>query len=139
MSENNDKLTAIEQALAELQRADRAGTFRPTPLDTKALIDGASESEMPWIIRYRKVAVAASVLLAAGVWASMFAMQLGDVHRIKLANSKQPAGVYAAASLQQCMTGPNGTLLAACKGFDVDSNGHLDLADFSTYQRNFSQ
>ncbi len=139
MSENHEKPTSIEQALAELEQATRAGAFRPTPLDIKALLNGASEAETPWIIRYRKTVAAAAVVFATGVWGAMFAMQIGDVQRVKLASSNQPAGVYAAVAFQNCVAGPKGSLTAACKTFDVDTDGDVDLADISSIQLAYSR
>lgn len=134
MSENHEKLTRIEQALADLERADRAGTFRPTPLDTKALLDTTHDPKTPWIFRYRKVAVAATILLATGVWVTMFAMQIGDVQSVKLTHAKQQTEMLAAISIQECIAGPQYALSSVCKAYDVDADGDVDLADISSFQ-----
>ena len=37
-----------------------------------------------------------------------------------------------------CLGGPNQTVAEGCPCFDADRNGHIDLLDFATLQREFS-
>ncbi|MBI4717170.1 MAG: hypothetical protein HY763_05150 [Planctomycetes bacterium] len=42
------------------------------------------------------------------------------------------------AVMYSCATGPGGTVSNACRRFDVNSDGHVDLKDFSTFTRQFT-
>jgi len=134
MPENRDNLTGDEKALAELERLERAGVFRPTPVDLQAVLDTGRDPRTPWIYKHRVSVVAASVVLAAGVWVTMFATQLGDLHRAKLAQDSRSTGALAAATIQSCVAGPQRSLSRACKSFDTDTDGDVDLADIRSFQ-----
>jgi hypothetical protein len=66
--------------------------------------------------------------LTGGFW---FELPPGDC------NATGSVGLPDHEGFVTCMLGPDDVIEVACQCFDVNSNGTVDLVDFSTYQRSF--
>ena len=133
---------SIEAGLAELDRAERAGVYRPTPFDRRWLApanESVRYSPTGWVSlmsRRRWIAAASLVLLAGGVWGVMFAYHLSTIRPhsrtepVRLAD----AGSFAAGSVITCLRGPSGDGRNGCRAGDLDGDGDVDLADYGALQ-----
>ena len=135
MHDDRRQLDPIEEGLAEMAQAQRAGVFGRTPVDLAQCLL-ADEPAAPVNVRglmIRLMPVAAVLLLAFTVWTTMFAMQLSEIREKKqllAARQVAPDTSYAA-----CMNGPTGDGLSdQCGQLDRDTNGLIDLRDFGAYQ-----
>ncbi len=134
---DNDRrhLDPIEDGLAELAEAQRAGVFGRTPIDAGQCLL-ADEPRAPVNVRRlmaRLMPVAAVLVLAVTVWTTMFALQLSEIRENKqmlAAGQAKPDTSFAT-----CMNGPSGDGLSGqCGELDRDTNGQIDLRDFGSYQ-----
>jgi len=135
MVDDRQQLDPIEQGLAEFVEAQQAGVFRRTPLDAGQCLL-ADETRRPVDVRrlmVRLIPVAAVLVLAVTVWTTMFAMQLSEIRE----NKQQLAARQAepGPSFATCMNGPSGDgLPGQCGDLDRDTNGQIDLRDYSAFQ-----
>lgn len=118
--------------LSDLDAAERAGVFSPTPTGNFSLV-GANRPARFYIVS-PKWAVAAVLLLAAGVWSMMFRSKIAEV-RDQARSVRMAVAVDLQAQLALCNAGPDSTLRGACDRVDFDGDGDVDLGDFSKYQR----
>lgn len=94
MTDDMDKLSALELDLKEHDTLERAGVFAKTRVETGLLISQPIEFT-PAVLRLRKqlaLTAAAVVVLAVGVWSAMFSMELSDVRieRDRMAQQSLP-------------------------------------------------
>jgi len=138
MDHKQSNISPIEDALLELDAADKARLFRRTSVDADALLCG-SVVRSPWRFALRALSTAAAVLLVVGVWS--LTSQPGAVRHLGDAGS----GIMVAQSpvahggaFHECFGGPTGALPSSCLDHDYDTDGDVDLADFGAYQLTFS-
>lgn len=122
----------LESLLSDLDVAERAGVFSPTP--TANLSHGGAKRPARFYIVSPKWAVAAVLLLSAGVWSMMFRSKIAEV-REQARSVRMAVAVNLQAQLALCSSGPNSSLRGACDRVDFDGDGDVDLGDFSKYQR----
>ncbi len=133
MSDRPDQLDPLEAALHEAELAERAGVFRATRLDAPSLaLQAGSDGPRRRRGMLRWAAVAALVVITVSVWGGMFASQIAQLR----ARSRGTTilQVASAESISSCLAGPAEALSAACRAFDYDADGDVDMADVSSYQ-----
>lgn len=120
----------LEKALAEVLDAERAGVFRNTMVQSVRESSGIPLVGSPrfW------VPLAAAAALAFGVWGLMFARYLGEIREQAAQNSAILRTESLAVAFSGCMNGPGIAGNATCARLDLDSDGDVDLADFSRSQ-----
>jgi hypothetical protein len=117
MTENSGQLDPVERTLRDLQGAERAGVFRPTRVDARALLQEPARTGST-VFLLRRIAVAAVILVAVSVWGWGVMRQ----------------NTAAAVTFSDCVAGPSDTLVSGCDTYDYDADGDVDLADISSYQ-----
>lgn len=126
-----DELNPIERALFELDEAERAGVFEPTPLR------GGQHGLRPLFRSYRFwVPFAAAAMLAISVWTTMFVVEINSIRAKRtdlLTSGKVNPGESVAFA--DCLSGPGRDLTSRCMVFDLDADGDVDLADFGRSQQ----
>ncbi len=138
MTHKPKQLDGVESMLLELDAVEQAGVFQRTAIDAVGLVSEPVPVNQSSRLRIllRLAPVAATVALAVGVWS----LQSND----GINSTAQPgsgSGSMASASFASCgdgflgcFTGPTDGVPADCQSHDYDSDGDVDLADFSTYQ-----
>ena len=136
VTNHHEPLDSIETALADLGEAELAGVFARTPLPARTALD-----DQPAIVTFplrtlRRLAIAAVIALAIGVWSWTFnSTQPSDSMRSHRAATLRVADLGTIqASIARCISGPAGSVDAACDGVDFDGDGDVDLADYSAFQ-----
>ncbi len=122
----------FESLMSDLAAAERAGVFAKTPQPfISSSVTKSETAKFFWISP--KWAIAAALVMAAGVWTTMFTTKLSDLH-----NRARTAQIIRAIDLQSalasCVGGPSGTLNQACGQVDFDGDGDVDLRDVSSNQ-----
>lgn len=137
--DNQRQLDPIEEALRELGLAEQARLFQPTRVDANQWVR-ASQDEGPRsrrVVRFWWSAVAAAVVLAAGVSTWLFQSELSAVRDRSMLATREVVTIPADCndwSILGCVTGPSQLASAACVAHDYDTDGDVDLADFRAYQ-----
>lgn len=137
VTDHHEPLDSIESSLAELDDAERAGLFGRTPLPRRAAWT-AEPATTPFPFRtMRRLAIAAVIALAVGMWSFMFQKNLSSLrehsHMATTVRVADPGTIQA--SIAQCLGGPGGSVDPACGGVDFDGDGDVDLSDISAFQR----
>jgi len=125
----------LEALVDELAQAEQCGVFArtPQPVMTPRVRSGHSG----FFLVSPRWAIAAALLLAAGVWTFMFQSNLSDVReRARVANAARSMDLQMA--LASCSGGPGGPLSQACERVDFDRDGDVDLLDIGTFQRDLA-
>lgn len=133
---NLDRLPlTAEVLLSELAEADRAGVFRPSPVDIDSLTNRGVRATRPRFSRIAKgwTAAAAAFLLLATAWSMMFYREFGEM-RYRVTNSAAQAKAAQSAEFFACVSGPAGGLTSECVAYDLDSDGRIDLSDYRAFQ-----
>ena len=140
VTNHQEPLDSIEASLIELSEAGRAGVFRRTNLPKREAPDFAPTTVRFPVRSVRRLAIAAVLVLAAGVWTMMFRSNLTTLqNRSRLAETVQLAGGSASeASLARCIAGPSGTIDPTCGAADFDGDGDVDLADYRSFQTSYA-
>ena len=118
-------LDPIESAWTELKQAETAGVFARTCVDTRGLVCTPIRANYPrqtqraWL---RLLPVAAGLGLAVALWGWM----------------SRPGQVAGHAAFSDCFGGPTAGTMTVCREHDYDTDGDVDLADFSAYQLAFA-
>jgi hypothetical protein len=126
----------FESLIGDLEAAERAGVFGRTP---QPIIPSAvtNESRSNFFLVSPRWAIAAALVMAAGVWTMMFRTNLSDLQNrprmVQLARA-----IELQSALASCVGGPNGTLDRLCAPVDFDGDGDADLRDIGLYQRNLA-
>jgi len=141
MKQVQEELDGVEKALLELQAAECARLFGPTRVDAGELLKSAAAAQkVGWrrrVLRWVPAAAAAAIAVAI-MWSAMFEMRFGpgDVRTPSAESSgSKSANDGCDGSFIDCFTGPIRVVLADCATHDYDSDGDVDLVDFSAYQR----
>ena len=142
MADDLKQPDAIENALLELEAAERARVFDRTPVDSRllAMTEPVSRStgyagHAQRVFRLVPIAAAVGFAVIAGMW-----MLEGRPVSTQSPNIvvKQGGGIDeddgCDGSILGCFSGPNKILLASCLTHDYDADGDVDLIDFSAYQ-----
>ena len=122
----------LETLLSDLDAAERAGVFRQTPL--AELVETTRARQSRFYLVSPKWAVAAALVMAAGVWTYMFRSNIDDA-RMKAREVRMAAAMNLQTTMVFCTAGPDEALGGACGRVDFDRDGDVDLSDFSKYQR----
>jgi hypothetical protein len=138
MVNDSGQFDPLESAMLELRDAEGHGVFESTQVDAESLLGAKEDGHIfrLWTVR-RWAAVAAAIVLAFGVWGTMFAVKIGEMQ------SKRPtAGIVDVTdnagcvncNFFGCFTGPAERIATKCLDHDYDADGDVDLADFREYQ-----
>ena len=128
----------IEQQLVELDAAERAGVFRRSAM-SEAAFRAAVARPAPWLTGARRWgAVAAAIVVVAGVWTWIASIELAAVRRG--ARSGSPVALVIQRdcrdqAILNCIGGPTRFAMSDCGRHDYDGDGDVDLADFGNFQR----
>jgi hypothetical protein len=116
--------------------AERAGVFSKTPQPVMRSAVTASSRSKLFLVSPRW-AIAAALVMAAGVWTMMFRTNLSDLqNRSRIAQLAKAIDLQSA--LASCVGGPSGALDQYCGRVDFDGDGDADLRDFGKYQRDLA-
>lgn len=128
----------LENAMLELRAAEKLRVFDKTRLDAEGLLHAAEGGHIfrLWSAQ-RWAAVAAGIVLAFGVWGTMFAYKIND-----LRGARSTHGVVNGTDTADCVdcnffgcfTGPTERIAVKCLNHDYDADGDVDLADFREFQ-----
>jgi hypothetical protein len=128
----------IETALTELESAEKAGLFRATPVQEARLLTPVQSTAAPWA-RLWNIRLwgplAAAAVIAVSVWGWMFQRELVSIRHqasgvsMELRLASSDLGRFA-----DCFAGPGKSVASPCSVFDADSDGDVDLADYSARQ-----
>ena len=139
MTTEQHNLDPIEDAIAELHAAERAGVFNRSPIEAHELL--TADPAPNWARSPRALLrlwpVAAVVGLAAVVWSGMFYAQITELQErtMLLANASRIHAAEAYAPFNTCFRGPRGQSVGGdCRPHDLDADGDVDLADFRNFQ-----
>ena len=131
----------LEELIAESRAAHEAGVFSRTRLDVAGLVEPPRASLM---VRFYERALvglplAACLGIAIGIaWMSGGPMDVSPSRSAVMDGASQPAVVAELCSLEviaECAGGPGSAVGAECGCADLDSDGDVDLFDWSSYQR----
>ena len=144
MTNEPEQLDAIEDALLELESAEKAGVFNRTRIEARDVLRVDPACERVGLRRrlIRWMPVAAAVGIAAVVWTSVFDVRHGSV--------SPPAPVVTVldvaveddgcdGSFLGCFSGPKNVIVASCLAHDYDADGDVDLVDFGAYQLEYKR
>lgn len=122
----------IDELMNELHDAQAAGVFRRTALPAESLFDAhaTANNSKKRIPIAAWGAIAATILITVTVWGLMFSSQLSKLER----GSNSGASIASVEVISQCLVGPIPSKSHPCASFDYDSDGDVDLADFSRHQ-----
>ena len=142
MTEPFDQLDTLERDLLDLSEAEGAGVFQETRVDAASLVRSASRRRAPLLSRHRLLLIpaAACLILVIGVWSVVF----GPATNSRNGGTPLAGNVYSGApgaalgDFGGCFHGPDLERDSACTSYDYDSDGDVDLADFTTYQMAFA-
>ncbi len=137
---HQEPLDSIEASLVELAEAQRAGVFGRTRLPSREAPEIAPIAVRFTVRSLRRLAIAAVIVFAMGVWSLMFRSNLSKLRE----RSRSPEIVQVVdlsamqASIALCIAGPRGTVDPACGRVDFDGDGDVDLGDISAFQRSMT-
>ena len=138
MTDDLEQLDGVEEALLELDAAEKAGLFRRTHIDTSELTASPVPVDRPGLSRLalRLLPVAAALAMAVGVWTWMSRVETNSTNHPPTAiTSLASAGFHSCyGSFHGCLAGPKDGVPPECLAHDYDSDGDVDLADFRAYQ-----
>jgi hypothetical protein len=130
-NDRNNELNPVERALLELDEAERAGVFSPTPLCANR------HGARPLFQSFRFwVPFAAAAALAISGWTTMFLVEINSI-RAKRTGVLTSGNVNPGESVAfaDCLSGPGRDLALRCMVYDFDADGDVDLADFGRSQQ----
>jgi hypothetical protein len=137
---DNRQLDPIEQRLADLDAARRAGLFGRTSVGDAAFraAVGRSAAQSSGFFGNKWGAVAAAIIVVAGVWTWIATVEINAVRQ-----GVRGVGATALASksncrdhgILNCVAGPTHLAMVECSAHDYDDDGDVDLADYSAFQR----
>lgn len=126
----------FDSLLSDFEAANRAGVFAQTPQPIlKPSVTDSSASRI--FLLSPRWTIAATILLAAGVWTMMFRTNLSDLQS-RSRMDQMAAAIDLQSALASCFGGPSGALSELCRHVDFDGDGDVDLGDFGTYQRDLA-
>ncbi len=141
MSHNNqDNLSDgdLQQLLLHAAKAETAGVFRQTPVDT-ALIMAETRGRRGWLgITLIATPIAACMALWFGLVELNPGAPIANVPISAVISNTEAGGsdCVSLAVLNSCLTGPGATSLPGdCACADLDSDGDVDFADFGRFQQ----
>ena len=137
MPDDRKRLDAVEDALLELDAAEKASVFQRTELDAGWLLTAGVQPQRSgsrWVA-LRILAAAASVAIAVGLLSSTFTSERDEMRPLGRV-AKAPVEAYdgGEGGFYGCFGGPNEGVLTDCRAHDYDADGDVDLADFSAFQ-----
>ncbi|MEK7710305.1 MAG: hypothetical protein AAB341_00280 [Planctomycetota bacterium] len=140
VTNHHEPLDSIEASLTELVDAERAGVFGQTPLPEREAWKDEPATVLFPLRTVRRLAIAAVIALAVGVWSLMFQKNLSSLRdRSRMAGTVRVADLGTIqASIAHCLGGPSGSIDPTCGGVDFDGDGDVDLADFRSFQVSYA-
>jgi hypothetical protein len=135
MNEPFEQVDSLERDLLDLHAAEEAGVFRPTRVNRAVLLRSARAHRFSFFRSYRVlVPIAACFVMVVGVWSVMFHTEVGPINgRASMVANNSTAGDLG-DGIQACVSGPGSMEDASCSVYDYDSDGDVDLVDFSRHQ-----
>jgi hypothetical protein len=137
MNEPFEQLDTLERDLLDLHAADKAGVFRRTRVDRRALLRSprSRQTSFSFFKSYRLlVPIAACFVMAVGVWSIMFHTEVAPVNGGASLVANNSGGGSLGGGIQACVGGPGSMEDPSCSAYDYDSDGDVDLMDFSRHQ-----
>lgn len=135
MNEPFEQLDSLERDLLDLHAAEEAGVFRPTQVDRVALLRSARSRRFSSFRSYRVlVPIAACFVMVVSVWSIMFHTEVDSVNGVASMVANNSTAGDLGAGIQACVSGPGSMEDASCSAYDYDSDGDVDLMDFSRHQ-----
>jgi hypothetical protein len=140
VTDHHEPLDSIEASLTELVDAQRAGVFGRTRLPEREAWKDVPATVLFPLRTVRRLAIAAMIALAVGVWSVMFHKDLSSLQEhSRMATTVRVADLGTIqASIAQCLGGPNESIDPTCAGVDFDDDGDVDLADFRSFQASYA-
>ncbi len=133
MTSEQRQLDPIEEALLELNAAEKARLFRQSRVDAKRLV--AKPVPTGWRWRTLRLVSAAAVIAAAvGMWSWLYGLQWSQLRERTGTSVVVESSPADPGRFQECFHGPTGAIRSSCGECDYDADGDVDLADFSAYQ-----
>ena len=119
-------LDPLEHAWSELEQAEKAGVFLRTRVGAAELVYAPVRVTSVWSRRVftRLLPVAAAIALAVALW-GWFSRSGQD-------------GQIGRLAFHDCFGGPTAEAMTVCREHDYDTDGDVDLADFSAFQLAFA-
>ena len=136
MNDNPRQLDAIEDALLELDEAERARVFDRTRSEPGQLLKVDPVEQLSAVRRrvLRWVPIAAAIGMVAVVGTSMFSARVGTVESSGVVSSDSTVNHSrdCAGDFVGCFTGPKMVALAnSCVAYDYDGDSDVDMVDWS--------
>ncbi len=126
----------FEILIDDLVAAERAGVFAKTAQPVISSTVTASTQSKFFLVSPRW-AIAAALVMAAGVWTMMFRTNLSDVqNRSRIV--QMAMAIDLQSTLASCVGGPSGAMDTYCGQVDFDGDGDVDLSDVGKYQRDLA-
>ena len=133
MTSEPRQLDSIEDALFELDAAERAGVFERSSVDARQLL--RQPEPVGWRGRaVRFVSAAAVIAMAVGVWGWVYSLQWSQLRERTGASVVAELSAAGPGRFYECFQGPTGTIRSSCRECDYDADGDVDLVDFGVYQ-----
>jgi len=140
MIEDFDKLDPVEELLRELADTERAELFRKTRVDARSLLRAVyPDNPAPRVLRgMRWMPIAAVLGVAATICGWAFTTRTGATRQLPLPSGTMTASATGGCdgTFFGCLTGPKVAPPSACRGYDYDADGDIDLVDARTFQLN---
>lgn len=139
MARESGHLDPIEALLRDAAAAEEAGVFRGTELNAERVLRESSEIPVPLRVTIGRkwIPVAAAIGIAAILWPVLYAMEFTNIRdKVRLAqeDAAGDGAVVLASHISGCVAGPEARSGQHCDDVDYDTDGDIDLADFSRYQ-----
>lgn len=134
MTDEAKQLDPLEDALLELEAAEKTRLFHRTRIDSSGLLTSAIPGNH-WEsgrLALRLLPVAAAVAMAVGAGAWMFRQGINSTGSRETTIISLASAGYG--SFHSCLTGPTDGVPPECLTHDYDSDGDVDLADFRAFQ-----
>jgi len=128
-------LDPIEEMLSELGDAEQAGVFRRTFVDAGSLVRERPDQALSQRLSHHKLIwmpAAACIALVVCIGTLVHKAGFGPDGHSQIMGSLSSANMVSPlAGFYDCITGPGGAVDNGCVAYDYDSDGDVDLADYS--------
>ena len=141
MSDN----TNLERLIAEARAANEAGVFARSRLDVSGLVEKPAPSRVVRFYEWALVGLPLAACLAivigiasmrGGPMEGSMGVAPSPLAVLERAGEPEVVGEFCSVEvIARCVAGPGSPVAAECGCADLDSDGDVDLLDWSSYQR----